>query len=504
MLLYSAIGQWTYSSRITYSFIPDGTAIPGTSGSVMFQKFNAIAPTATWEAAIEAAASTWEAGANAQLALVSETGQNAIGASGDEQGDSRFGDIRIGAAPLASGVLAETFLPPASNGSSIAGDIIFNSNVNYRVNNGGIDLQTVALHEFGHALGLGDQSADPNSAMYYNFNGVKTSLDADDLIGIQSIYGAPQYDRFNQGLIKNGSVLTATNILPYLNGSNDQIVLPGLMNTTAGQQEDYSLVVPSGAAATMTVTVQSSNLSSFAPGLYVLNSSLQFVAQVTAPATYGATLTTATIPVTAGQKYYIKVASAGTYGRVGTYGLEVNLGTQSLSPFAPPNTVVAQQADRGGGLTNALTVGGARVVAPASSPGLTWATLGNYTGWIEQYTVGSGTPDSPVAQPPAPSGPVASSPGDPGPAAPVIVGPVSPPSVPAATPAATGSAPAGSGVPIGPLPASVSSTISTSTPRHKHAHHAVDATLRGWTGHRHRPQSGSRLRHARHGHDALS
>ena len=51
--------------------------------------------------------------------------------------------------------------------------------------------------------------------------------------------------------------------------------------------------------------------------------------------------------MTAGQKYYIKVTSTGSYGRVGAYGLEVNFGSQSQSPIQPPNTVVAQQPDQG-------------------------------------------------------------------------------------------------------------------------------------------------------------
>ena len=262
ILLYSAIGQWTYSSRITYSFMPEGTSIAGTP-SVLFQTMNAVAPTGTWENAIEQAATPWETNANLNLALVSDSG-DAFGVNGDQQDDPRFGDIRIGAMPLSAGLLAETFLPPPTNGGTVAGDIFFNSTAQWAVGGVGVDLETVALHEFGHAVGLGDQSIDPFSVMYYEYDGPKTALDLDDIAGIQSLYGAPQYDSFNTGLLHNSTPLTATNITPYI--SNGQIALSGLDNTTAIDAEYYAVTVPSSNSGQMVVTLQSSNLSSFAPG----------------------------------------------------------------------------------------------------------------------------------------------------------------------------------------------------------------------------------------------
>ena len=115
----------------------------------VFQTLNATIPTATWQEQIEQAASLWEDSANLNLSLVSDDGLP-LGTSGDQQGDSRFGDIRIGAVPLPSGVLAETFLPPPANGGTDAGDIILNSTVSWQVNSN-YDLMTVVAHEFGHA-----------------------------------------------------------------------------------------------------------------------------------------------------------------------------------------------------------------------------------------------------------------------------------------------------------------------------------------------------------------
>ncbi|MGO9471459.1 MAG: matrixin family metalloprotease, partial [Isosphaeraceae bacterium] len=156
LLLYSTLGDvWTYDSRITYSFMPDGTSVGGTP-SALFKTLNANYPTATWQQQFEQAAALWEGATNVNLALVSDGGQ-AVGVSGDQQDDPRFGDIRIGAIPLASGVLAETFLPPPANGGTDAGDILFNSNLNWQINST-YDIMTVAAHEIGHALGLGDST----------------------------------------------------------------------------------------------------------------------------------------------------------------------------------------------------------------------------------------------------------------------------------------------------------------------------------------------------------
>lgn len=52
---------------------------------------------------------------------------------------------------------------------------------------GNKDLQTVAMHEIGHKLGLG-HSGDVNSLMYHLYSGSRRTLTSDDINGIRSIY----------------------------------------------------------------------------------------------------------------------------------------------------------------------------------------------------------------------------------------------------------------------------------------------------------------------------
>ena len=346
MLLYSTLGDmWTYDSRITYSFMPDGTNVGGVSSS-LFTTLNPVASTATWEAQFEQAASLWESATNVNLALVPDGGE-AVGVNGDQQDDPRFGDIRIGAIPLGSGILAETFLPPPANGGTDAGDILFNSNAAWGINSG-YDIMTVAAHEFGHALGLGE-SAVSSAVMYGTYNGIKQVLAADDISGMDSIYGTQLYDQFNDNGSRNDSFLTATNLTSDINTAS-QIALSGLDNTTPTDSEWYVVTIPSSTTGQMTVSVQTASLSSFAPSLMVYNSSLSLLSKVSSTSEAGVTVS-ATLNVTSGQKYYFKVlaAGSGTVGTVGAYGLLVNFGSQSQSPIAPPNTVVTQQANESGG-----------------------------------------------------------------------------------------------------------------------------------------------------------
>lgn len=344
LLLYATLGaNWVYGSRITYSFVPDGTSVGGTP-SVLYQSMNARFWESTWQVAFQRAAAIWQAVANINLVQVSDNGM-AFGEYGNQQGDSRVGDIRIGAIPMGSGTLGAAFAPPQINGGTLAGDIVLNSTTPWMIN-ANYDLQTVAIHEFGHALGM-DHSAIYNAVMYSYYAGMKQSLHSDDVGGIQSIYGARPYDAWNSNGQSNAVYWNAKSLDGWRNGLN-QISLANLNMTTPGQTEWFWVTIPANNAGRFTVQMQSSGLSSLSPQLSVFDASLNLKGSVYT-ANFGDTATVTVPGVSAGQGFFIRLSASGGGAGTGAFGMQVNFGSNPLTPFPPPYTVVASRAGTGGG-----------------------------------------------------------------------------------------------------------------------------------------------------------
>jgi hypothetical protein len=124
-----------------------------------------------------------------------------VDAGSSELVGGQFGDIRVAAWEIVSpSVIARGFQPGTEAvfgpGGTISGDVYFDVNRLWvddpaAGSSGGYDVYTIALHEIGHALGLGHSSV-AGSVMQAGYHGARRGLTADDIAGIQALYGPPE------------------------------------------------------------------------------------------------------------------------------------------------------------------------------------------------------------------------------------------------------------------------------------------------------------------------
>ena len=157
------------------------------SGNVALHYFirsltNKLDP-ATAQSEIERALREWAKYANFTLS------------PGQQQGAERTVDILFASGAHGDGypfdgpggTLAHTFYPAPPNAEPIAGDMHLDADEPWSVGTN-VDLYSVALHEAGHALGLGH--SDRPGAVMYPYYKLSTGLTDDDIAGIQALYGS--------------------------------------------------------------------------------------------------------------------------------------------------------------------------------------------------------------------------------------------------------------------------------------------------------------------------
>jgi hypothetical protein len=310
----SIFGQpWPDPGHLTLSFVPDGTDAGG-APSGLFNLLNSKDTTPNWETAILRAFQTWAVNTNVNVGVVNDGGL-ALGTTGAVQGDSRFGDIRIGSRVLAPTAVS-TASPFSWSGTTWSGDLLLNSGYRFGSNSQApYDLYTIALHEAGHVFGVQDTDASTASAMFENYLSPRTGLSAQDIADVQSLYGVRAPDWFNR-TYANNSFSTAAPI------GNDPSQLAFEADITQiGEAEYYKITTPAAASlGTWTVKVQTSGLSLLVPSVSVYDTSFNLLKSAAASDPLNGDLSITIDSALPLSTYYIKVtdATSSVFG-IGSY-----------------------------------------------------------------------------------------------------------------------------------------------------------------------------------------
>jgi hypothetical protein len=371
---------WPEPAVLSLSFAPDGTDAAGRP-SALFRTLDASGP--GWEEVVLRAFQTWAVETGTDIGLVPDGGQP-FGTLGFKQGDLRFGDIRVGAVPMAEDTLAvaNPYDPFVAN--TWVGDVFVNSSTRFaRGGAGGYDLFTVALHEAGHVFGLG-HSADAASPMYASFQSPRSGLTPADAAAIQVLYGRRLPDAF-EGLTGNDTPAAATPLDPAVGEYR-----AGL--TTAADVDTFRLTAPAGRTS-LDVRLKAAGLSLLVGRLTVTDAAGRVVASAAASGPVDNDVGLHLTGLTPGGTYFVRVdAARHDVFAVGGYELLVDLtgGTgpgaipqqvppdaqggellattpgyvehtyyeveRTLTAAVPSRTFRARSADLGQGLTNVMTV----------------------------------------------------------------------------------------------------------------------------------------------------
>src|SRR5262245_20737812 len=321
---YALSGYTWTNPNVSVSYMPDGTVIASSFPSNLFATYNAAYPQATWQREFARALQSWANVSNLNFHFVGDDG-SPQSTAGLAQGDSRYGHVRIGGYNMGSGVLGLGWNPGTT---TTAGDVELNTAYVFAM--GSIpDLGSIVMHEAGHGIGFNHSVVDP-AVMEGGLWGTYLGPYADDIAGVQAMYGARRPDAFD-AQASNDTFASASPLSIY----NGSATLTGDI-TTMSDVDYYKLTAPSRASVTLTVTLDARNLSFCSPRVSVFDSSGTLLATGDA-LTYGDMATVSLVGLIPGQTYYLRANGATTdaFG-MGAYKL-----TAQFVGFTAPPAITA-------------------------------------------------------------------------------------------------------------------------------------------------------------------
>lgn len=322
---------WGLATELTMSFAPDGVfSSHQTRGhtsftSRLYTELNGSMAQSVWKEELLRAMHTWTAVANINVGFVPDSGR-AFGPQGFVL-DSPAATIRVGTIVSGPDVLA-TSNPNSPLAGAYAGNVMLNEAFTYTLGggNGTYDLYTVALQEFGNALGLAD-SLTYTSAMYGHYLGGRTGLSAADVLAVQALYGLRLGDA-HEGLLGNNTFGTAkalSNGADPTDAGKVRAVADGDI-TTAADADFYRFTTTSGTTS-VTIRLGTAGKSLLAGRLEVYDASGQLIGTATNTSPLQGDTVLVLSGLSANATYTVKVSAgrADTFN-TGSYQLRVGNG----------------------------------------------------------------------------------------------------------------------------------------------------------------------------------
>ncbi len=331
------------SPYLSLSFAADGTDVDGRS-SQLFSYMNQIAAAPDWQQSIFDAFQTWSINTNADIAETPDGGQP-FGAPGDTLGDSRFGDVRVGAIAMRANVYAVAVSRGFVSGTW-SGDLLFNT----RKHLTDVDeVFRVALHEAGHVFGL-EHNQDLTSVMFESGISNVTQPSAADLDNLWSQFGQRSPD-INE-LESNNDWRGVATDLHYSDGYAGETPLIAHADLGANDVDVYRFDTFDTGTGDVTFQVRTQLLSQLRPRIRVfLDGSNTPVLE--ASASPGQVLLSVTlIDAPDDQRYYVYVDKAtmglsaiGGYSLVTTFDDHLQTSPATIDLYAGPQFRFFDQRD---------------------------------------------------------------------------------------------------------------------------------------------------------------
>jgi hypothetical protein len=370
-VLYALSGYTWLNPNVSVSFMPDGTLISSSYPSNLFAVYNAAYPQATWQREVARALQSWADVSNLNFHFVSDDG-SPQGAAGSAQGDPRFGDIRIGGYSMGSGILGLGWNPGST---TTGGDVELNTASPLLIGTMP-DLASVVMHEAGHGIGFNHSLVDP-AVMEGGLWGTYAGPYADDIAGVQAMYGARKPDAY-EGASGNGTLATAAPLSLSAGSVNITADI-----TTMGEVDDYKVIAPANSDGTLTVMVDASTISLLDPKISVFSAAGTLLG-TTSATTYQGTASVKLTGLVAGQTYYLQAAgaTADVFG-MGAYKLWAQFGPVPQPTVSINNVALLNGTSGTTAFTFTVTLSAASInpvtVQYATADGTATAADGDYT-----------------------------------------------------------------------------------------------------------------------------